>query len=134
MGAARDCYEAALDYSKEREQFGKPVASFQLTQQKLVNMMLKINKGTLVALHIGRMKDQGTLGPEQVSFGKLNNVREAIAIAREARTILGGNGVTLDYPVMRHMNNLESVRTYEGTDEVHTLILGNAITGVPAFR
>ncbi len=134
MGAARDCYEAALDYSKEREQFGKPVASFQLTQQKLVNMMLKINKGTLVALHIGRMKDQGTLRPEHVSFGKLNNVREAIAIAREARTILGGNGVTLDYPVMRHANNLESVLTYEGTSEVHTLVLGKAITGEQAFR
>jgi glutaryl-CoA dehydrogenase len=134
MGAARDCYEAALDYSKEREQFGKPVASFQLTQQKLVNMMLEINKGTLVALHIGRMKDQGTLRPEHVSFGKLNNVREAIAIAREARTILGGNGVTLDYPVMRHANNLESVLTYEGTSEVHTLVLGKAITGEQAFR
>src|SRR5215203_840314 len=134
MGAARDCYEAALGYAKEREQFGKLVASFQLTQQKLVDMMLEIQKGTLVALRIGRMKDEGTLRPEHVSFGKLNNVREAIRIAREARTILGGNGVTLDYPVMRHMNNLESVRTYEGTDEVHTLILGNAITGISAFR
>lgn len=134
MGAARDCFECALEYSKQREQFGKPVAGFQLTQQKLVDMMLEINKGTLLALRIGRMKDEGTLRPEHVSVGKLNNVREAIEIAREARTILGGNGVTLDYPVIRHANNLESVLTYEGTSEVHTLILGNALTGVPAFR
>jgi glutaryl-CoA dehydrogenase len=134
MGAARNCFECALEYAKGREQFGKPIASFQLTQEKLVNMMLEVEKGTLLALHLGRMKDEGTLRPEQISFGKLNNVREAIEIAREARTILGGNGITLDYPVMRHMNNLESVRTYEGTDEVHTLILGNAITGIPAFR
>jgi len=134
MGAARDCYEAALGYAKEREQFGKPIASFQLVQKKFADMMIEIQKGTLLALHIGRMKDNGTLRPEHVSTGKLNNVREAIEIAREARTILGGNGVTLDYPVMRHMNNLESVRTYEGTDEVHTLILGNAITGISAFR
>ena len=134
MGAARDCYEAALGYAKEREQFGKLVASFQLTQQKLVDMMLEIQKGTLVALRIGRMKDEGTLRPEQISFGKLNNVREAIRIAREARTILGGNGITLDFPVMRHANNLESVLTYEGTSEVHTLILGKAITGTQAFR
>jgi alkylation response protein AidB-like acyl-CoA dehydrogenase len=134
MGAARDCYECALEYSKSRVQFGKPIASFQLTQQKLVNMMLEINKGTMIALHIGRMKDKGEARPEHISFGKLNNVREAIEIAREARTILGGNGVTLEYPVIRHANNLESVRTYEGTDEVHTLILGQAITGIPAFR
>ena len=134
MGAARDCYECALEYSKSRVQFGKPVASFQLTQQKLVNMMLEINKGTMIALHIGRMKDKGEARPEHISFGKLNNVREAIEIAREARTILGGNGITLEYPVIRHANNLESVRTYEGTDEVHTLILGQAITGIPAFR
>ncbi len=134
MGAARDCYECALEYSKNRVQFGKPIASFQLTQQKLVNMMLEINKGTMVALHIGRMKDEGQARPEHISFGKLNNVREAIEIAREARTILGGNGITLEYPVIRHANNLESVRTYEGTDEVHTLILGQAITGIPAFR
>lgn len=134
MGAARDCYECALEYSKQREQFGQPIAGFQLTQQKLVNMMLEIQKGTMVALHVGRMKDAGVLRPEHVSFGKLNNVREAINIAREARTILGGNGVTLEYPMLRHANNLESVRTYEGTDEVHTLILGNAITGIPAFR
>jgi glutaryl-CoA dehydrogenase len=134
MGAARSCFGCALEYAKRREQFGKPIASFQLTQEKLVNMMLEIEKGTLLALHFGRMKDEGALRPEQISFGKLNNVREALAIAREARTILGGNGITLDYPVMRHMNNLESVRTYEGTDEVHTLVLGNAITGLPAFR
>jgi glutaryl-CoA dehydrogenase len=134
MGAARDSFEYASDYAKERTQFGKPVASFQLTQQKLVNMMLEIQKGTMVALHIGRMKDAGTLRHEQISFGKLNNVREAIRVAQEARTILGGNGVTLDYSPLRHANNLESVRTYEGTDEMHTLILGNAITGLSAFR
>src|ERR671912_522956 len=134
MGAARDCFECALEYSEGREQFGKPVAGFQLTQKKLVDMMVEINKGTLLALHIGRMKDEGILRSEQVSVGKLNNVREAIEIAREARTILGGNGITLDYPVIRHANNLESVLTYEGTNEVHTLILGNALTGVPAFR
>ena len=134
MGAARDCYESALAYAKEREQFDRPIASFQLIQQKLVNMLLEIQKGTLLALHLGRKKDAGTLLPEQISFGKLNNVREAIEIAREARTVFGGNGVTLEHPPMRHMNNLESVRTYEGTDEVHTLVLGNAITGIPAFR
>jgi glutaryl-CoA dehydrogenase len=134
MGAARDCYESALAYAKEREQFGRPIASFQLVQEKLANMLIEVGKGTLLALHIGRMKDAGTLRPEHVSFGKLNNVREAIEIAREARTVFGGNGVTLDYPPMRHMSNLESVRTYEGTDEVHTLILGGAITGIPAFR
>ncbi|HZF58151.1 MAG TPA: acyl-CoA dehydrogenase family protein [Rubrobacter sp.] len=134
MGAARDCYESALAYAVEREQFGEPIGSFQLVQQKLVNMLIEIGKGSLLALHIGRMKDAGTLRPEHLSFGKLNNVREAIEVAREARTVLGGNGVTLDYPPMRHMSNLESVRTYEGTDEVHTLILGNAITGMPAFR
>jgi glutaryl-CoA dehydrogenase len=134
MGAARDCYEAALAYAKDREQFGHPIASFQLVQQKLANMLIEVGKGTLLALHIGRMKDAGTLRPEQISFGKLNNVREAIEIAREARTVFGGNGVTLDYSPMRHMSNLESVRTYEGTDEVHTLILGGAITGIQAFR
>jgi glutaryl-CoA dehydrogenase len=134
MGVARSCFECTLEYAKGREQFGKPRASFQLTQEMLVNMMLEIEKGTLLALHLGRKKDEGTLRPEQISFGKLNNVREALGVAREARTILGGNGITLDYPIMRHMNNLESVRTYEGTDEVHTLVLGNAITGIPAFR
>jgi glutaryl-CoA dehydrogenase len=134
MGAARDCFESALAYAKEREQFGKPIASFQLVQEKLANMLIEVGKGTLLALHIGRMKDAGTLRPEQISFGKLNNVREAIEVAREARTVFGGNGVTLDYPPMRHMSNLESVRTYEGTDEVHTLVLGGAITGIAAFR
>ncbi len=133
MGAARACYESALEYSKTRKQFGKPIGSFQMTQQKLVDMMLEINKGLLVALHIGRMKDEGKATPQHVSFGKLNNVREAIAIAREARTILGANGVTLEYPVIRHMNNLESVLTYEGTSEIHTLVLGKEITGLDAF-
>jgi glutaryl-CoA dehydrogenase len=133
MGAARDAYEAALDYAQNRSQFGKPIASFQLTQEKLVDMVLEIQKGLLVALHIGRMKDAGTLVPEQISFGKLNNVRTALAIARQARTILGGNGVSMDYSPMRHANNLEGVRTYEGTDEIHILIMGRAITGIPAF-
>jgi glutaryl-CoA dehydrogenase len=133
MGAARDAYETALAYALERRQFGKPIASFQLTQEKLVDMVLEIGKGLLVALHIGRMKDAGTLLPEQISFGKLNNVRTAIAIARQARTILGGNGVALEYSPMRHASNLEGVRTYEGTDEVHILIMGRAITGIPAF-
>ncbi len=134
MGAARDCYECALKYALGREQFGRPVASFQLIQKKLADMVVEIQKGLLLALHIGRMKDAGTLKHQQISLGKLSNVREAIKIAREARTILGGNGVTLDYPPLRHANNLESVRTYEGTDEVHTLILGSALTGIEAFR
>src|SRR5918995_2502245 len=134
MGAARDCFECALEYSKGREQFGKPVAGFQLTQKKLVDMMLEVNKGTLTALHIGRLKDEGKAAPEHISFGKLNNVRAALDIARQARSILGASGITLEYPVIRHANNLESVLTYEGTNEVHTLILGNALTGVPAFR
>jgi glutaryl-CoA dehydrogenase len=133
MGAARDAYEVALAYALDRRQFGKPIAAFQLTQQKLVDMVLEIQKGLLVALHIGRMKDAGILIPEQISFGKLNNVRTAIAIARQARTILGGNGVALEYSPMRHANNLEGVRTYEGTDEMHILIMGRAITGIPAF-
>jgi glutaryl-CoA dehydrogenase len=134
MGAARDAFEDALAYSQQRMQFDKPLAGYQMTQQKLVDMALEINKGYLLALHIGRMKDAGTLDLHQISVGKLNNCREAIKIAREARTILGGNGITLDYSPLRHANNLESVRTYEGTDEVHTLILGNKLTGVPAFR
>jgi glutaryl-CoA dehydrogenase len=134
MGAARDSYEAALKYSQERLQFGKPLAGYQLTQEKLVNMLLEIQKGTMLALHLGRLKDAGQLRPEQISLGKLNNVREAIAIAREARSILGGNGITLDYSPLRHAANLESVRTYEGTDEVHTLVLGQHITGLGAFR
>ena len=134
MGAARDSYEAALEYAGSRLQFGRPLAGYQLTQEKLVNMLLEIQKGTMLALHLGRLKDAGHLQPQQISVGKLNSVREAIKIAREARTILGGNGVTLDYSPLRHANNLESVRTYEGTDEVHTLILGQHITGVAAFR
>jgi glutaryl-CoA dehydrogenase len=133
MGAARSCYETALEYSKTRIAFDKPIAAFQLTQQKLVNMLLEIQKGTLLALHLGRKKDEGTLAPEHVSVGKLNNVREALAIAREARTILGANGITLEYPIIRHANNLESVLTYEGTSEVHTLIIGEKITGSRAF-
>ena len=133
MGAARDSYETALRYALERRQFDQPIASFQLTQQKLVDMVLEIQKGVLVALQTGRLKDAGTLRPEQISFGKLNNVREAIAICRTARTILGGNGITLDHSPLRHADNLESVRTYEGTDEIHTLIMGRAITGIPAF-
>ena len=134
MGAARDSYLAALDYSQQRLQFGKPLAGYQLTQEKLVNMALEINKGTLLALQLGRLKDAGRLQPHQISIGKLNNCREAIQIARDARAMLGGNGITLEHSPMRHANNLESVRTYEGTDEVHTLVIGNHITGIPAFR
>ena len=133
MGAARTCYETALEYSKTRVQFDKPIGAFQITQEKLANMVLELGKGSLLALHLGRMKDEGRLHSSQVSFGKLNNVREALAICREARTILGANGVTLEYPVIRHMNNLESVLTYEGTSEVHTLVIGQAVTGFAAF-
>ncbi len=133
MGSARACYETALEYAKTRVQFDKPIGAFQLTQEKLVNMLLELNKGTLLALHLGRKKDAGSLHPSQVSFGKLNNVREALKICREARTILGANGVTLEYPVIRHMNNLESVLTYEGTSEMHTLIIGKEVTGLDAF-
>jgi glutaryl-CoA dehydrogenase len=134
VGAARACYESALEYAKERMVLGKPIAGYQLTQQKLAEMALEINRGTLVALHLGRMKDEGTLRPEHVSMGKMGNVRGAIDVARSARTVLGGNGITLEYPVIRHMNNLESVLTYEGTHEVHTLVVGQAITGENAFR
>ena len=132
-GAGRACYEAALAYAKERVQFDKPIASFQLTQRKLVEMMVRVQKAELVALHLGRMKDQGNLSSAQVSFGKMDNVREALWIAREARSVLGANGITLEYPVIRHMNNLESVYTYEGTNEIHQLVLGQAITGISAF-
>jgi glutaryl-CoA dehydrogenase len=134
VGAARACFESALDYAKERLVFGKPVAGYQLTQQKLAEMALEINRATLLALHLGRMKDEGTLRPEHVSMGKMGNVRGAIDVARSARTILGGNGITLEYPVIRHMCNLESVLTYEGTHEVHTLVVGQALTGENAFR
>ncbi|NNC91531.1 MAG: acyl-CoA dehydrogenase [Acidimicrobiia bacterium] len=133
IGAARACYEAALDYSNDRIQFDKPLAAFQLTQRKLVDMMVGINRGMLVALHLGRKKDAGTLDAAQISFGKLDNVRMALDVARSARSVLGANGITLEYPVIRHMNNLESVFTYEGTNEIHTLILGQAITGENAF-
>ena len=133
MGAARACYESALEYAKNREQFGKPIAGFQLTQQKLVDMMLEIQKGALLALQLGRLKDAGEAHPAHVSVGKLNNCREAIEICRQARTILGGNGITLEYPVIRHANNLESVLTYEGTSEIHTLILGQILTNEAAF-
>ncbi len=134
VGAGRACYEAALDYSKSRVQFGKPLAGFQLVQRKLVEMMVSVNRSNLIAMHLGRMKDAGTLTPAQVSFGKLDNVRQALDVAREARNSLGANGITLEYPVIRHMTNLESVYTYEGTNEIHTLTLGQAITGEAAFR
>jgi glutaryl-CoA dehydrogenase len=133
-GAGRACYEAALEYARTREQFDKPIGAFQLTQKKLADMLLEVNKSILLAFHLGRMKDEGRLKPEQVSFGKLNNVNAAIEVARTARTVLGANGITLEYPVIRHMNNLESVLTYEGTAEIHTLVLGAALTGSQAYR
>ncbi|HSE71421.1 MAG TPA: acyl-CoA dehydrogenase family protein [Nocardioidaceae bacterium] len=134
LGAARDCLETAIAYTRDRDIFDKSLAGYQLTQAKLADMTLELGKGMLLALHLGRLKDEGTLRNEQVSLGKLNNVREAIAIARECRTLLGANGITLEYPVMRHANNLESVLTYEGTSEVHQLIIGQALTGHSAFR
>ncbi|NKQ58839.1 acyl-CoA dehydrogenase [Amycolatopsis sp. K13G38] len=133
-GAARACFEAALDYSKTRVQFGKPIASFQIQQQKLAMMALEVNRAALLALHLGRLKDEGRLRPEQVSMGKLGNVNAALEVARTARQVLGANGVTLEYPVIRHMNNLESVVTYEGTADVHALVVGGALTGIQAFR
>jgi glutaryl-CoA dehydrogenase len=133
VGAARACYEAALAYAGERIQFDVPIASFQLTQQKLVEMMVAVNRGMLTALHLGRMRDAGTLASAHISFGKMDNVRMALEVARSARSVLGANGITLEYPVIRHMNNLESVFTYEGTHEIHTLIMGQAITGLNAF-
>jgi glutaryl-CoA dehydrogenase len=134
VGAGRACFESALEYAKQRMMFGKPISAYQLTQAKLAEMALELNRATLVALHIGRMKDAGTLRPQHVSLGKMGNVRGALEVARSARTILGGNGITLEYPVIRHMNNLESVLTYEGTHEVHTLVVGQALTGASAFR
>ena len=134
LGAARDCLETAIDYSINREQFDQPIAAFQLTQKKLADMALELGKGMLLALHLGRLKDEHLIRPEQVSLGKLNNARESLAIARECRNILGGNGITLEYPVIRHMNNLESVYTYEGTNEMHTLVVGEALTGIAAYR
>jgi len=134
VGAARACYEEALSYATERIVFEKPLTAYQLTQQKLAEMVLEINRGQLLALHLGRLKDDGKLRPEHVSLGKMGNARGALDIARSARSILGGNGITLEYPVIRHMNNLESVVTYEGTHEVHTLVVGGAVTGIQAFR
>ncbi|MGH3333800.1 MAG: acyl-CoA dehydrogenase family protein [Nocardioidaceae bacterium] len=134
LGAARDCLETTLAYVADREIFDKPLAAYQLTQAKLADMTLELGKGMLLALHLGRLKDADALKSEQVSLGKLNNVREAIAIARECRTLLGAAGITLEYPIMRHANNLESVLTYEGTSEVHQLVIGQALTGQSAFR
>jgi glutaryl-CoA dehydrogenase len=135
LGAARDCLETTIEYARAREVFDRPLAAYQLTQRKLADMAVELGKGMLLALHLGRLKDSPDgVRPEQVSFGKLNNVREAIAIARECRTILAASGVTLEYPVMRHANNLESVLTYEGTSEVHQLVIGQALTGESAFR
>jgi glutaryl-CoA dehydrogenase len=134
VGAARDCLQTALDYVGTRDVFDKPLAGYQLTQAKIADMAVELGKAQLLALHLGRLKDDGRIRPEQVSVGKLNNVREALKIARECRTLLGANGITLEYPVIRHANNLESVLTYEGTSEVHQLVIGEALTGVSAFR
>lgn len=134
VGAARDCYETALDYTMNRRQFGKQLAGFQITQQKLADMLIRVNRAHLLALHLGKLKDAGALAPAQISFGKKDNVQQALTVARQARAMLGASGITLEYPVIRHMNNLESVYTYEGTNEVHTLVLGQAITGLGAFR
>ncbi|HEV2372526.1 MAG TPA: acyl-CoA dehydrogenase family protein [Streptosporangiaceae bacterium] len=134
VGAARACFEAAVEYASTREQFGKPVAAFQLTQSKLAWMLTEFSKAQLLALHLGRLKESGPLTPQQVSMAKMANVRMAIEVARQARTVLGANGITLEYPVIRHMQNLESVLTYEGTEEIHALTLGQAITGISAFR
>jgi glutaryl-CoA dehydrogenase len=134
VGAARACFEAAAGYARTREQFGKPIGAFQLTQSKLAWMLASLSQAQLLALHLGRLKEAGPLTPEQVSLGKMANVRTAIEIARQARTVLGANGITLEYPVIRHANNLESVLTYEGTEEIHTLALGQAITGISAYR
>ncbi len=134
VGAARACFEAALSYSKERTQFDRPIGGFQIQQAKLAKMAVEVNRGTLLALHLGRLKDEGALRPEHVSMGKLANVDAALEVCRAARQVLGANGITLEYPVIRHMNNLESVVTYEGTADVHALVLGEALTGIGAFR
>jgi glutaryl-CoA dehydrogenase len=134
IGAARACFDAALAYSRERIAFGRPIAATQLQQSKLADMATEVNRGTLLALHLGRLKDAHRLAPEQVSMGKLANVNAALHVARTARQILGANGITLEYPVMRHMNNLEAVVTYEGTADVHALVVGEALTGEQAFR
>ncbi|MBN8871124.1 MAG: acyl-CoA dehydrogenase family protein [Solirubrobacterales bacterium] len=134
IGAARSCYEAAREYAMTREQFGQPIGGFQLTQAKLADMAVEVNRGLLLALHLGRLKDENRLRPEQVSLGKLANVNAALNVARQARTVLGANGITLEYPVIRHMNNLESVLTYEGTADIHALVVGGSVTGMQAFR
>ncbi|MCF6468664.1 acyl-CoA dehydrogenase [Nonomuraea sp. MG754425] len=134
MGAALDCLETAIAYAGDREVFARPLSSYQLTQEKLADMALELGKGLLLAVHLGRLKEAGTLTPEQVSAGKLNNVREALEIARKCRTLLGASGITLEYPVIRHSVNLESVLTYEGTSEIHSLVIGKALTGIPAFK
>lgn len=134
VGAARDCLETTLEYVASREVFDKPLAGYQLTQAKIADMAVELGKAQLLALHLGRLKDEGRIRPDQVSVGKLNNVREALKIARQCRTLLGANGITLEYPVLRHANNLESVLTYEGTSEVHQMVIGEALTGVSAFR
>ncbi len=134
VGAARDCLQTTLEYVGTREVFDKPLAGYQLTQAKIADMAVELGKAQLLALHLGRLKDDGRIRPEQISVGKLNNVREAIKIARQCRTLLGANGITLEYPVIRHANNLESVLTYEGTSEVHQMVIGEALTGVSAFR
>jgi glutaryl-CoA dehydrogenase len=133
-GAARSCFESAAEYARTREQFGQKIGGFQLTQRKLAWMLADLQRAQLLALHLGRLKEAGKITPEQVSLGKMSNVRTAIDVARQARTVLGANGVTLEYPVIRHANNLESVLTYEGTEEIHTLALGQAITGISAYR
>ncbi len=132
-GAARACYEAATDYAKSRVQFDRPIGGYQLIQAKLADMATELIKGQLLALQLGRLKDEGLAHPVQVSIAKRNNCREALNTARSARGVLGANGITLEYPISRHMNNLESVYTYEGTDEIHTLVIGQAITGLSAF-
>ncbi|MFD9128078.1 acyl-CoA dehydrogenase family protein [Kitasatospora sp. NPDC059571] len=134
VGAARDCLQTALAYGDARIQFDRPISGFQLTQRKLADMAVALNNAALLAVHLGRLKEQDRIRPEQISVGKLNNVREAIAIARECRTILGANGISLEYSPLRHANNLESVLTYEGTSEIHTLVVGQALTGLPAYR
>ena len=133
-GAARSCLESAVDYATTREQFGRKIGGFQLTQSKLAWMLADLQRAQLLALHLGRLKEAGKITPEQVSLGKMSNVRTAIEIARQARTILGANGITLEYPVIRHANNLESVLTYEGTEEIHILAIGHALTGLSAYR
>jgi glutaryl-CoA dehydrogenase len=133
LGAARECLDVTLGYATTREQFGRPIAGFQLTQAKLADMAVEWEKGYLLALHLGRRADAKKLEPHQVSVGKLNNVREALAIARQCRTILGANGISGEYPVLRHANNLESVLTYEGTSEIHQLVIGQKLTGQNAF-